>query len=100
MSKLVQCLLTVLFLTVPVGRGVVAGEPARPIRALLVAGGCCHDYANQKGLLTRGLSRRVNIQWTVATTLTRPPGTRTPSTTGPTGPRALTWSSMTSALPT
>ena len=66
MSKLVQCLLTVLFLTVPVGRGVVAGEPAKPIRALLVTGGCCHDYKHQKDLLTRGLSRRVNIEWTIA----------------------------------
>ena len=66
MSKLVQCLLTVLFLTVPVGRGVVAGEPAKPIRALLVTGGCCHDYKHQKDLLTRGLSRRANIEWTIA----------------------------------
>jgi type 1 glutamine amidotransferase len=66
MSKSVQCLLTVLSLTVPVGWGVVAGEPAKPIRALLVTGGCCHDYKHQKDLLTRGLSRRVNIEWTIA----------------------------------
>ena len=51
------------------GAGGPEGRPeraARPIRALLVAGGCCHDYENQKGLLTRGLSRRANIQWTIA----------------------------------
>ena len=29
-------------------------------------GGCCHDYANQKEILTRGLSRRAKIEWTIA----------------------------------
>ena len=48
------------------GPKVVPDEPARPIRALLVAGGCCHDYENQKDFLTRGLSERANIQWTIA----------------------------------
>ena len=66
MSRSVKCLLTLLCLTVLAGPRVVPNEPARPIRALLVAGGCCHDYENQKGLLTRGLSRRANIQWTIA----------------------------------
>jgi type 1 glutamine amidotransferase len=31
-----------------------------------VVGGCCHDYAKQIGIITRGLSRRADIQWTVA----------------------------------
>ena len=48
------------------GPRVVPDEPARPIRALLVAGGCCHDYEKQKDILTRGLLRRANIQWTIA----------------------------------
>lgn len=38
----------------------------RPIRALLVIGGCCHDYATQKELLTAGVSARSNVQWTIA----------------------------------
>ncbi len=37
-----------------------------PIRALLVIGGCCHDYARQKDLLTNGLSKRIDVRWTVA----------------------------------
>jgi len=45
---------------------VFSGEPARPIRALLVVGGCCHDYAKQIGFITRGISRRADIRWTVA----------------------------------
>jgi hypothetical protein len=41
-----------------------AEEP--PIRALLVCGGCCHDYARQKKILTRGISARADVVWTVA----------------------------------
>jgi type 1 glutamine amidotransferase len=40
-------------------------EPA-PIRALLVIGGCCHDYAQQKDVLTKGISARANVQWKIA----------------------------------
>jgi type 1 glutamine amidotransferase len=40
--------------------------PAKPIRALLVAGGCCHDYAKQKDILPMGVSARANVEWTVA----------------------------------
>ncbi len=66
MTRSVKCLLTLLCLTVLAGPRVVPDEPARPIRALLVAGGCCHDYEKQKDILTRGLARRANIQWTIA----------------------------------
>ena len=37
----------------------------RPINALLVTGGCCHDYDRQKLILTRGISARANVRWTV-----------------------------------
>ncbi len=46
-----------------------AADPApqveKPIRALLVTGGCCHDYARQKLILTRGVSARANVEWTI-----------------------------------
>jgi type 1 glutamine amidotransferase len=45
---------------------VHAKDPDRPIRALLVLGGCCHDYAKQKDILTRGISARANVTWTIA----------------------------------
>ena len=38
----------------------------KPIRALLVAGGCCHDYKHQKDLLAEGISARANVQWVIA----------------------------------
>src|SRR3954467_43775 len=36
-----------------------------PIKALLVAGGCCHDYKAQKTLITEGISARANVQWVI-----------------------------------
>ncbi|MFO0976883.1 MAG: discoidin domain-containing protein [Planctomycetaceae bacterium] len=41
------------------------GSADRPIQALLVTGGCCHDYDRQKLILTRGISARANVRWTV-----------------------------------
>ena len=38
----------------------------KAIKALLVTGGCCHDYARQKQIITRGISARANVVWTVA----------------------------------
>ena len=38
----------------------------KPIRALLVAGGCCHDYKHQKDILTEGISARANVEWAIA----------------------------------
>ena len=36
-------------------------EPAKPLKALLVIGGCCHDYEVQKDLIKAGLESRVNV---------------------------------------
>ena len=34
---------------------------AKPLRALLILGGCCHDYAKQKEILKAGLEERANL---------------------------------------
>lgn len=40
-----------------------AAEPAaKPLKALLVIGGCCHDYGVQKDLLKAGIEERAHIQ--------------------------------------
>ncbi len=44
----------------------LAQDGDRPVRALLVIGGCCHDYAKQKDILTKGISARANVQWAIA----------------------------------
>jgi hypothetical protein len=38
-----------------------AAPAAQPIRALLITGGCCHEYAKQKDVLKEGLEARANI---------------------------------------
>lgn len=43
----------------------LAARGAEPIRALLVTGGCCHDYETQKKILTEGISARANVTWTI-----------------------------------
>ena len=42
-------------------------EPnVKPIRALLVLGGCCHDYDNQKELLSKGIAQRAHVEVVIA----------------------------------
>ena len=36
-----------------------AADAAKPLRVLLVAGGCCHDYAAQTRILEKGIEARV-----------------------------------------
>ncbi len=33
----------------------------KPLRVLLITGGCCHDYASQKEILKHGLEARANV---------------------------------------
>lgn len=40
---------------------VAFGAEVKPLRALLITGGCCHDYAAQKDLLKKGLEARANV---------------------------------------
>src|SRR5262245_17283239 len=43
-----------------------AADEEKPIRALLVLGGCCHDYGKQKDIITKGVSERANVSWKIA----------------------------------
>jgi type 1 glutamine amidotransferase len=43
-----------------------AEEGTAPIKALLVLGGCCHDYAAQQKLITEGIAARAKVEWTIA----------------------------------
>ncbi len=58
-----------LMLTAFVGATMLTtarAEEPKPIRALLVIGGCCHDYAKQKEILTKGISDRAHVEWVIA----------------------------------
>ena len=60
MQKSLSVLLTALMgcaLSLNVGQAA----DAKPLRALLITGGCCHDYAKQKDILKKGLEARANV---------------------------------------
>jgi type 1 glutamine amidotransferase len=41
------------------------GGKVKALRVLMVTGGCCHDYENQKMILAEGLSARANVEFEV-----------------------------------
>src|SRR5258708_3850354 len=40
-------------------------QKVKPLQVLLVCGGCCHDYDNQKVLIAKGLEERAHVQVTM-----------------------------------
>lgn len=75
-----QCCIRVCAITacLLLGLSVSAGAQERPapLRALLVLGGCCHDYAAQKDILKAGIEKRANVTVDIAYTddsTTKPP---------------------------
>ena len=54
----------------------VGHAETKPLKALLVAGGCCHDYAKQHIILSQGIQARANVQvdvvWTDDKSVTPP----------------------------
>lgn len=54
----------------------VGHAETKPLKALLVAGGCCHDYAKQHLILSQGIQARANVQvdvvWTDDKSVTPP----------------------------
>ena len=55
-------LLAVALALVLVTGPVSAADAPKPLKVLLVTGGCCHDYAKQKDILKKGIEARVNAQ--------------------------------------
>ena len=39
---------------------VASAADVKPLRVLLITGGCCHDYAKQKDILKKGIEARAN----------------------------------------
>lgn len=46
--------------------GARAADPAKPLKALLVIGGCCHDYKAQKDILAQGIAARAHVEVSIA----------------------------------
>lgn len=55
----------VLFCSLLLNSAATAADKTEPLKGLLITGGCCHDYENQKKIITEGMSQRVNIVWDI-----------------------------------
>jgi len=64
-SALLTLIVCAVIGTFPVSIAAQNEAKKPPIQALLVTGGCCHDYDRQKLILTRGISARADVRWTV-----------------------------------
>ena len=72
--KSISLLTIALALTLPLTS--LRAADGKPLRVLLITGGCCHDYARQKDILKQGIESRANIQITQVHTddkSTKPP---------------------------
>ncbi len=47
------------------GSAALALEPGKPIRALYLTGGCCHDYDHQKVIIPDAINANINVTWTI-----------------------------------
>jgi type 1 glutamine amidotransferase len=55
-------LLPSLLLCLGLVSGSALAETAKPLRILLITGGCCHDYAKQKDILKAGIEKRLKAE--------------------------------------
>ena len=42
-----------------------AADTAKPLKALLISGGCCHDYNKQNVIIPEGVNARANFTWEI-----------------------------------
>jgi type 1 glutamine amidotransferase len=54
-----------VLLLVAVGAGPLSAAAPGPLRALLVTGGCCHNYPLQSAALTNAMTKFAPVEWTV-----------------------------------
>jgi len=47
------------------GVGASAAEKQGPLRALLITGGCCHNYPLQSAQLSNAVAKLTPVQWTI-----------------------------------
>ena len=55
------CRLLAFGCAVAVSSAAFGQDSAKPLKALLITGGCCHDYAHQKDILKQGIEARANV---------------------------------------
>ncbi len=62
----IQTIAAVLLLCLTLKPAIAQDAKVKPLKALLVLGGCCHDYVTQQELLKKGLEKRAHIQVDIA----------------------------------
>lgn len=62
--NLARCLLALFASALPF-TAIAAAPSEAPVRALLITGGCCHDYPYQSKAFIEGMKRFGNVTWTV-----------------------------------
>ena len=60
-----RILLLALGLSFTLSSTAFAAEGSKPLRALLITGGCCHNYALQAAALTNAVGRLAAVEWTI-----------------------------------
>lgn len=41
--------------------GILSAQEVKPLKVMLITGGCCHDYKAQTEILKKGLEERINV---------------------------------------
>ncbi len=54
-----------LLLAVVLFASASAALAAEPLKILMITGGCCHDYENQKKILSEGIAARANVKFDI-----------------------------------
>jgi hypothetical protein len=57
--RLLPILLAITALAAP---KAFCADATKPLKVLLITGGCCHDYTKQKDILKAGIEKRANIE--------------------------------------
>jgi len=50
--------------TIALAGAALHADDAKPLKVLLLTGGCCHDYKAQKDILKKGIEERINAEVT------------------------------------
>jgi len=76
LNRSLLAVLAVAFACMLLGRQTAIAAGPEPLKVLLVAGGCCHDYATQSKQLKQGIEKRIHAEVTVVVSKVNNTGTR------------------------
>ena len=65
LRSLLAGLLALMAAAAPASAQNASDAAPRPLKALLVTGGCCHNYFFQSQALVEGVARHAKVEWTL-----------------------------------